>query len=170
MSEEMRNKCSDLAIENFKRGLNCPECVIDALFRAGVLEGVDESVRNMVIGFGGGMGLTGNVCGALSGAILANGAVWGRNPWDTPDEERGHEVAAKYYRRYNKLVHDFEAANGSVNCRDICKPWETWQEKGRRVNCMKLIGATAAMAYDLIQMDNETAFALPYGQNMGGNI
>ena len=171
MSEEkdMRTQVSDLAIENFKKGLNCCECVYDALIRAGVLP-VEGTTRAMCIGFGGGVGLTGHTCGALSGAVMANGAVYGRpDPWATPDEERGHEVAGKYYRRYNQMVHDFIRDNQSALCREICAPYGDFHEKARRVNCMKLIGRAAAMAYDYLQMDNETAFDLPYGENLGGN-
>ena len=32
----------------------------------------------MVLGFGGGVGLSGCICGALSAAIIANGAKYGR--------------------------------------------------------------------------------------------
>lgn len=124
----------------------------------------------MCVGFGGGVGLTGHTCGALSGAVLSNGMVYGRkDPRTTPQEERGTEAAGKYYRRYNHIVHDFIKDNGSALCKEICQPFGDFHEKGRRVNFMKLIGRAAAEAYDYLQMDNETAFALPYGENMGGN-
>lgn len=37
-NQDMRKLVSDLAIENFKKGLNCCECVYDALIRAGALK------------------------------------------------------------------------------------------------------------------------------------
>ena len=168
-NKDMRTKVSDLAIENFKHGLNCAECVYDALVRGGALD-VDSKTIAMCIGFGGGIGLSGHTCGALSAAVMANGAVYGRpDPWAVPDEERGNEIAQKYYRRYNKMLHDFETAHNGVSCREICSPWADWHCKERRVNCMKLIGATAALAYDYLQMPQEEAFKLPYAKdNMGG--
>lgn len=167
--EERREKVVSLAIENFKNGLNCAECVYDALIRAGELDVAPET-RAMAIGFGGGIGLSGFTCGALSAAVMANGAVYGRpDPWKVDPEVRGHEIAEKYYRRYNHMVHDFQEANGGVLCRDICSKYEDWHCKDRRKMCMKMIGATAGMAFDYLQMDNEKAFSLPYYPgNMGG--
>lgn len=167
--QDLRTRVSDLAIENFKSGLNCAECVYDALVRSGALA-VDPKTIAMCIGFGGGIGLSGHTCGALSAAVMANGAVYGRPvPWAVPAEARGHEIAEKYYRRYNQLAHDFETAHGGITCREICSPWEDWHCKERRINCMKLIGAAAALAYDYLQIPQEEAFVLPYQpNNMGG--
>lgn len=168
-NKDMRTKINDLAIENFKNGLNCAECVYDALVRGGALD-VDPKTIAMCIGFGGGIGLTGHTCGALSAAVMANGAKYGRpDPWSVDKETRGTEIAEKYYRRYNKLTRDFIDAHHGESCREICAPFGDWHSKERRVNCMKLIGATAALAYDYLQMPQEEAFALPYGPgNMGG--
>lgn len=169
MSEqkELRTLASDYAIENFKNGLNCAECVYDALLRSGALNMPKETVA-MCTGFGGGIGLSGKTCGALSAAVMANSAVYGRpDPWSVPQEVRGTEIAAKYYRRYNKLVHDFEEANTSTQCSEICAPFEDFHCKARRINCLKLIGKTAALAVDYLSMSQEEAFALPYGPNMG---
>ena len=73
--EDMEKYVSDLAIENFKHGLNCCESVFNALQRAGCLKDVPAESVAMCVGFGGGVGLSGCMCGALSGAIMANGAV-----------------------------------------------------------------------------------------------
>lgn len=168
-NKDMRSKVSDLAMENYKHGLNCAEAVYDALIRSGVLN-VDPKTVAMSIGFGGGIGLSGQTCGALSAAIMANGAVYGRpDPMRVPAEERGAETAQKYYRRYNSMLHDFEKAHNGVTCREICSPWADWHSKERRINCMKLIGDTAALAYDYLQMSQAEAFKLPYAKNnMGG--
>lgn len=167
---DLRKLVNDLAIENFKKGLNCSECVYDALIRSGALK-VPPETRAMAIGFGGGIGLSGNTCGALLAGIMANGAVYGRtDPWLADPEVRGSEISEKYYRRYNNMVHDFEEANGSASCKDICSKYEDWHCKGRRVMCMKLIGAAAAMAYDYLNMSQEEAFNLPYGDNVGDMI
>lgn len=166
---DLRDEVKQQAIENFKKGLNCAECVYDALVRTGVLRVPDES-RAGATGFGGGIGLAGYTCGALSGAVLANSMEHGRkDPWSVPDEERGSEVSKKYYRRYNRLLHDFEELAGGVLCRDICAVHEDWHSKPRRIMCMKLIGETAALAFDYLQMSQEEAFKLPYGENIGGN-
>ena len=164
---EQRTRVKEYAIDNFKNGLNCAEAVFDALIRSEALS-IAAETRSMCIGFGGGIGMSGFTCGALSAAVMANGAVYGRpNPWAIDRETRQHEISDKHYRRYNRMVHDFEAANGGVLCRDICQPYESWQSKERRKNCMLLIGETAALAYDYLNLPQEEAFALRYGANMG---
>lgn len=166
--EEIRERISGYAIENFKNGLNCSECVLEAFIRAGVLSLPPEAVA-LATGFGGGLGLSGYTCGALSAAVLVNSAVHGRtNPYGVPAEQRGREVAEKHYRRYNCLVHDFRLAHGGVLCREISAPFDDWHSKERRKTCLKLIGAAAALAYDYLSMPQEEAFVLPYGPNMGG--
>jgi C_GCAxxG_C_C family probable redox protein len=165
---DMRSLVKDYAIENYKSGLNCAECVFEALQRSGALPAPPETIA-MCVGFGGGIGLSGYTCGALSGAVMALGAVHGRHDPKAVDPAiRGDEIARKYYRRYNKLVRDFEQAMGGVLCRDITGPYEDWHSKERRVCCLKLIGEAAAIAYDNLMIPQEEAFVLPYGENMAG--
>ena len=166
-TDDKRQLVNDLAFEDFKNGLNCAECVIDSLIRSGALD-VDPNIRAMAIGFGGGIGMSGYTCGALSAAIMANGAVYGRpDPWEVDPEKRGDEISEKYYRRYNNMVHDFKEAHGAVLCKDLCGKYEDWHSVDRRKMCMKLIAKTAVMAYDYLQMSQEEAFNLPYNDNMG---
>ncbi|MGN8895937.1 C-GCAxxG-C-C family protein [Flavonifractor sp. HCP28S3_F3] len=169
-ADEIRELCGNYAVENFKNGLNCCESVYNALLRAGVLKNVAPETQAMCIGFGGGIGLSGHTCGALSAIIMACGAVYGRpDPWAVPAEERMAEIAGKYYRRYNRVVHEFESKFGSTDCAGISAPYEDWHSVERRKNCLKLIANSAKLAYDILQVPQEEAFQLPYGENMGGN-
>ena len=150
------------AIENYKHGLNCAECVLSALQREGALDIPKEAV-GMGVGFGGGIGLSGLTCGALSAAVLANGLRYGRkDPYTVPAEERGKEVAGKYYRRYHALVREFVAENGSPTCAEISAPHGAWESRERRIHCLQLIGRAARIAYRYLQMPQDEAFALPY--------
>ena len=167
--KDIYKEVSDLAIENFKHGLNCAESVYNALVRAGVLDADPETV-SMCIGFGGGVGLSGCICGALAASIIANGAKYGRkDPYAVPEEVRGSEIAARYYRRYNNLIHDFTEAYGSPLCKDICGKFEDFHSKERKVGCLKMIGGTAALACRYLQMSQEESEALPYQENLAGN-
>lgn len=160
---------SDYAIENFKNGLNCAESVYHALIRAGVLDADPETVA-MCLGFGGGVGLSGCICGALAAAVMANGAKYGRkDPYAVPAEVRGSEIAARYYRRYNNLIHDFTEAYGSPLCKDICGKFEDFHSRERKVGCLKMIGGTAALACRYLEMSQEESEALPYQENLAGN-
>lgn len=168
-NKEMRNKVMELAREGFRSGLNCAECVFDALSRAGVLKDVPKETIAMCVGFGGGIGMSGNTCGALSGAVLALGSVYGRkDPWSVPQEERGAQIAQKYYRRYNRLADDFKKANGSVLCREITAGHQGWGSKERRLLCMNVIIEGAGLAYDYLTIPQEEAFAMEYHDNMAG--
>ena len=100
---------------------------------------------------------------------MANSAVYGRpEPWKVDAEVRGSEIAEKYYRRYNRMVQDFIARNGSALCGEICAPYGDFHCVERRIGCLKMIGATAKLAYEYLQMTQDEAFALPYGPNLGG--
>lgn len=166
--KDIRSLVYDYALEGFRGGLNCAECVMDALIRSGAID-VPPETRALCVGFGGGIGLSGFTCGALSSAVMANGAVHGRpDPWSVDAEVRGHEIADKYYRRYNKLVHDFIEQNGSVLCHEICSAKGEWPSKERRKACMNITANTAVLAYDIMQISQEEAFKLPYGNNMAG--
>ncbi len=168
MDNDVRAKVMEFAKEGFRGGLNCAECVFDALQRAGVLEGVPQETIAVCVGFGGGIGLSGNTCGALSGAVVALGSKYGRkDPWSVPSEERGAQIAQKYYRRYNRLVDEFKKAHGSPLCREITAGQE-WGAKERRLHCMNVIVETAGLAYDFVTMPQEEAFKLEYKDNMAG--
>lgn len=158
----------ELAVENFKTGLNCAESVVDALIRSGALSEHDNPLP-AATGFGGGIGLSGHVCGALSGAILANSIVYGRkNPHSVPAETRMTEVGEKYYRRYNNIVHDFEKFAGAADCKEISSSYGDFHCKERKVNCLKIIKNAAMLACRYLSMPQDEAFTLPYGENMSG--
>lgn len=166
---EMCELASQYAIENFKHGLNCAESVYNALVRAGALDVSPETVA-MCLGFGGGVGLSGCICGALAASVIANGAKYGRkDPYSVPEDVRGSEIAARYYRRYNNLIHDFTEAYGSPLCKDICGKYAEFSSKERKVGCLKMIGGTAALACRYLQMSQEESEALPYQENLAGN-
>lgn len=166
--KDLSEVVSAYAIENYKNGLNCAESVLEALIRAGVLDVPKETVK-MCVGFGAGIGLYGATCGALSAAVLANCAKYGRSdPMAVDKEIRGTEIAQKYYRRYNNLAREFVERNGSTSCEEIGTKFEDWNCKERHVYCLKLIGATAKLAYKYLRITQEEAFELPYGKNMKG--
>ena len=166
VNDDLGELVSKYAIENFKSGLNCAESVLEALIRAGVLPMEKETV-GMCTGFGGGIGLYGATCGALSAAVMANSAVYGRkDPYAVDAAVRGSEIADKYYRRYNALVREFVERNGCTSCEGISSKYDDWEGKDRKIYCMKMIGETAKLAYHYLQMPQEEAFSLPYGKNM----
>lgn len=166
MENDKRKQVMGYAVEGYRNGLNCAESIFNALQRAGMLDNMPKQAIAMCVGFGGGIGLSGYTCGALSATVMALGAQNGRpDPWAVPAETRGAQIAQKYYRQYNRLAHDFIDANGSVLCSEINAGAE-WGDKARKVKCLKIIESTAGLAYDYMAMPREHAYAMPYKQNM----
>ncbi|MBN2167737.1 MAG: C_GCAxxG_C_C family protein [Actinobacteria bacterium] len=65
------------AVGLFQSGMNCAESVLAANME---VHGVDEDwVPRVASGFGGGIARTGQVCGAITGAIMVLGWVYGRD-------------------------------------------------------------------------------------------
>lgn len=87
----------------------------------------------MATPFGGGIGRSEDLCGALSGAIMAIGACRGRTD---PAEDK-----ASSYEAARRLFEDFVKTYGSCRCRDLNKGDFVSQE--HRARCDGFIeGAT----------------------------
>ena len=72
-----------------------------------------SSVPRIATPFGGGLGLQGEVCGAVSGGVIAIGLVYGRDD----AEKRTDKDAA--YRKAARFMDKFQSVNGNVRCRDL---------------------------------------------------
>ena len=72
----------------------------------------DMALR-MACGFGGGMGGKQQVCGAVSGGVIAIGLKHGRG------EGQDKKAADKSYERVWKLMSRFETKQGSCICRTL---------------------------------------------------
>ena len=75
------------------------------------LEIEEAVVPGIATAFGGGIGGTGSVCGALAGAVMAVGLRLGRRD----PKERD----AKAYALTQELRRRFETAMGHVDCRQL---------------------------------------------------
>jgi C_GCAxxG_C_C family probable redox protein len=73
---------------------------------------VDDQVRRMATGLGGGVGGTHQeMCGALSGGVLLIGALYGRTRADE-DDSRCMQVASRYREQ-------FVQAMGTTRCGEL---------------------------------------------------
>ncbi len=70
-----------------------------------------DLIPRIATGFCGGIARTSNICGAVSGAVMALNIFYGRNdPGMLPE---------KSYAKVRELLALFEAQFGTVNCRDL---------------------------------------------------
>ena len=168
--DEIVKRTRERAKDYFKTGMNCTECVFQAVYDEG-LSNLPPQVIALATGFGGGMGLTGNNCGALTGAILAASSVHGRpNPHEkeSPKERILQLIGEKgRYRLFNIIPHRFKAEFGEIDCAKLVEPFE-WESKGRRELCQNLIGEGAALAIFWILEGLEKGYGMPFGDNVAG--
>ena len=102
---------SEVAVEKFQSGYNCAQSV---LYAFGPDLGLDaETALKVATGLGGGMGGRGEVCGAVTGGILALGLKHGRG------EQAEKSVAQQAYQKTGELMTAFERVRGSCICRTL---------------------------------------------------
>ena len=101
---------ADLALERFTSGLSCSQAVFSALSEdLGVPR--DTALR-LASAFGGGMARRGEVCGAVTGALMALGLARGHV---TADEEGKEQT----YRLANEFADRFAQRHGSLRCQAL---------------------------------------------------
>jgi C_GCAxxG_C_C family probable redox protein len=118
-SEEIVEK----AVSRFREGYLCSEAVLMTFAEVyGIKCG---QIPKIATGFGAGIGRSGSLCGALTGAIMALGLKYGRK---TLNETEAYEKClAKSLQLYGKFKEEF----GSTLCRDLTECDLTTAE-GRR--------------------------------------
>ena len=99
------------AAQLFRAGYNCAQSVFVAYCD---LTGLDEQTAlRLSASFGGGMGRLREVCGGVSGALMALGML--RAPLDPTDRA----AKAEHYARVQELARRFRAKHGALLCRDL---------------------------------------------------
>ena len=99
------------AIANFLVGYNCAQSVFLAF--APDLGLSDELALRLSSSFGGGMGRLREVCGAVSGMLMAAGALYG---YTSPTDD---QVKAAHYALVQDLAGQFRALHGTIICREL---------------------------------------------------
>jgi C_GCAxxG_C_C family probable redox protein len=100
----------NVASERFAAGFSCSQAVFSA-FAPG-LSVPDETALRIASAFGGGVGRRGQVCGAVTGALMALGLARGHSDNAEASKAATYEVVGEFVRR-------FEAAHGSITCRTL---------------------------------------------------
>lgn len=102
---------ADDAEECFRTGFTCSAAVFSTFSRE---LGLDiDTAKKVACGFGGGISHTGNICGAVSGAILAIGLKYGKT---VKDDDAATEMTRARVRQF---IKEFRQRNGSINCTEL---------------------------------------------------
>lgn len=110
------------ALDMFKKGYNCAQSVLYAFSEEVGLE-KDQALR-IATGMGGGMGRRGEVCGAVTGGILALGMKFGRG------EREERQVTELMYVKTRELMERFVAEHRSYLCRSLLDGLDISSEEG----------------------------------------
>lgn len=102
---------SKVAGDLFLEGYNCAQAVFMAF--ADVTGYDKETAAKLASSLGGGVGGLREVCGAVSGAAMAAGALWGyASPTDAAAKQQ-------HYARIQQLATKFTNTYQTVICRDL---------------------------------------------------
>ena len=104
-------KRSEVAVNKFRDGYCCSQSVLFSF--ADKLEISEDMALKIANGFGAGMGRKQEVCGAVSGAVMVIGLLYGRGVNDGKDK---HEYT---YDRVRYFIDAFEAKHNTVLCKKL---------------------------------------------------
>lgn len=110
-NERVINKMnkSDKALELFSNNFNCSQAVLTAC--APDFDLNEQLALKLGTSFGGAR--NGDICGAVSGALMVLGLKYGHYQSDNNEQKsRAYAIAVEYTKRFKEL-------NGSIICRDL---------------------------------------------------
>lgn len=102
---------ADKAEELFRQGCNCSQAVF--LSFADLLEMDEKTALKLSSTFGGGMGKLREVCGAVTGAFMVLGMLYGY------DDITSQEEKVRTYKMIQSFAKDFKEQKKTIICRDL---------------------------------------------------
>ena len=118
--------CGELAGRLFASGMNCAEAVVMAATGSD-----DPALLALAKPFGGGIGGSKCLCGAIGGGVLALGY-----------RGRGQQAGA--------LMKRFKAVHRVTCCSALSKPY-TWKSPEHLANCRRITETTAELVAELLE-------------------
>ena len=135
------------SVELFGAGYFCAESVLLAVAESRGAR--SEVIPRIATGLCSGLGRSGGLCGAISGAILALGLAAGR---DGPDEP-----VDPVYRLVLEVLNGFESRFGGTTCAGLTRcdlateeGQRRFLETGQRERCAEYVGAATALVLAVI--------------------
>ena len=140
----MRMRSDDEAVKHasecWSKGYNCAESVLRGVCFGMDIELPDRALM-MATPFGGGVGRSEDICGALVAGVMAAGASKGRTQ---PDQDRfvSYEAAGKLYKRFHDTF-------GSTCCKALNK--SDFKSPEHRTRCGRFVTETTLMALRILR-------------------
>ena len=136
---------SDDALACFRKGITCSSAVFSTFSEELGLD--PDTAKKIACGFGAGISKTGNICGAVSGAIMVIGLKYGKTI-------QGDDAATEKTRALvREFMQEFTERHGSVNCTELLgynlsKPDEYEKARDSRLfvtKCPELVADAVAI-------------------------
>ena len=128
------NEVGRKAFDYHNSGFHCAEAVSKAVVET-YGQGMSQDIPKVATAFGGGIGRTHqDICGALTGGVIALGCLFGRNE-PGADWTDAYELAAELTRRFVREL-------GTTNCGALL---ETFGPQENMIRCKRLSGEVASM-------------------------
>ena len=148
---------SEKAMDFFQQGYNCAQSV---LMSFSDVTGISpELSARIASSFGGGMGRMREVCGTVSGMLMAAGIICG---YSEPNDKT---AKAEHYRLVQELAGRFKTENGSIVCRELLGlqkgendsfvPSERTGDYYRKRPCKQLTGDAAGILGEYIAQNQK---------------
>lgn len=147
-----KNNIEKITIDYFNSGFNCAESVLLSLVKSMNMK--CSCIPKIATGFGAGFGRHGEVCGAITGAVMALGLKYGRSSLERRDREKKEEM----YKIVDVFIKSFEKKFKNIRCIDLtgCNmltPEGLKKAKDENVHvniCAKLVAFAAKEAAKLL--------------------
>jgi len=149
MSDKSKDTCAAKELMNGMKA-SCSQAILATFGPYMGDKGVDiETCMKLASAFGGGINMTGNVCGALTGALMAIGLEFGD---ENPMNPKVAEVSTR-------LLEEFKAINGSILCQDLIQydgsadtlDMQKAFESGAFDKCLKYVEDTSRLLASYIE-------------------
>lgn len=143
---------SQRAKELFLQGYNCAQAVFIAFSDLTGYD-VDDAAR-ISSSFGGGMGRLREVCGAVSGAFMVAGCLYGYA------DETDKDAKTAHYALIQDIAARFIEKNGTIICRDLigaeandksAVPTDRTPDFYKRRPCVELVEIAAEIMDEIIK-------------------
>lgn len=125
------------AVDYYKNGLSCSESVVCAAIDEGLCE---KSLLAVATAFSGGMS-SGCLCGAVAGAQIVLGNIYGRQ--NLKNNDNTARIKAK------EFLDEFKKRKKATCCRVLSSGYE-FASKERKENCTTLVEECATILEDMI--------------------
>ncbi len=163
INEQEINKIEKRAYQFEKNYSVCPQAVLAAFKEE--FDFVSDDLFKAGTGLAGGIGLTGNTCGALIGGAMILSVISGRDYEDLEDKERKRYDALGMAK---ELIEKFKGEYGTTNCFEIQKmlmgrSFNLWNNKdkeefvkagGHDDKCTFVCGKAARWCAEILKKNN----------------